>query len=1055
MVGTQLVTPPSPRESPQDAIVNVSFVVIGFSSPSGTAALPYVEPALSMAVEHVETNYKENMHFRLHFMEEQTCADLGSNAVAMLSEWHYRKRDDRDLTIYIIPACVEETDIPYFHTQWNTLWISTVSAGSKVRYRNLYPTWISTNYYLMSECAGLLLEILIKYNWTTTTAIIDNSSSPFYFTLASIFFATVASQKHVTSVVRTIEAKPGFNGFRSLLEGIRATSRVVLYFGSGPALRDFLLTAYSLDMTNGEYVYVLIENSPNRPINWQIGNANDLALLQAFQSVLMVHPTDNTKNSSTKMQLATEFQRRTMQDFNFTYQLSQQPYDLILGNYMTVFALAKIINDTIASGKTADWSGTALARRLLNQTFSDDIGNSMYIDNEGQRRTDFIVSYFSTNGTRKTLLQKFGNTGVLLEAPQLRAWVNDPFPPPNEPLCGYLHQSFFCFAASVSSLTKALISTVSVVCVFLGIAIVGYINKQRARNNMLTDPWWQVHLDENRSDREVFCFPTPLVGQKQKHSEFSRGTGTSGLPDAIIGTRDICRAIIFGSLESRPVMGWKVSSRKHPVSFANISANIDLLILLRKLNKIDHINICRFVGLTITKSSKELHWVSAVLDCPSRGPLPDLFDSWISKDEAMTSSLVLDYLQAVRYIHSSSLQFHGRISILTCWIDRHFTLKLAHLASDRLREETHIACGDLSTAACQNTVWESFYWSPPESGSMLDSKSLQMVDIYSSGLILLDILTMGKLLDKVRSLTKDQSFHDLHYGTMFSSVPEFEVALTSCIDLDPLQRPDISSLLHSLARISPTLASDKRKTTLFDKIISRLENYAVELECQVIKRTSELTEEMNKCDAIIHQFLPRYIAKQLRAGEKVLPEFFECATITFTDLYGFADFVKNQPPEMTITLTSATEACIDKLSTECGVYKVEAIGDSFMVASGLPERIGINHIERTAVFATRLMELRPQLTFLHNLRFKIGIHSGPCAAGLMGSKRPRYCLFGDTINMASRMCSHGLPDRIHLSPESQLLLEQFTEFVVQPRGRQLIKGKYEMMTYWLIPSTQN
>ncbi|XP_055334072.1 guanylate cyclase 32E-like [Paramacrobiotus metropolitanus] len=207
---------------------------------------------------------------------------------------------------------------------------------------------------------------------------------------------------------------------------------------------------------------------------------------------------------------------------------------------------------------------------------------------------------------------------------------------------------------------------------------------------------------------------------------------------------------------------------------------------------------------------------------------------------------------------------------------------------------------------------------------------------------------------------------------------------------------------------------------------------------------------MNKCDAVINQILPRFIARLLRVGETVLPEYFDCVTILFVDLYGFPDFIQTHPPETTLHLISATEACIDKLSTEGNVYKVEAVNDSFMVASGLPERIGNDHVARIAEFSTRLIRVQPESTFMPMLQFKIGFHSGPCAAGLMGQKRPRYCLFGDTVNMASRMCSHGLPNHIHLSPDSQSLLEKFCLFVLEPRGLLAIKGKHEMTTYWLI-----
>ncbi|XP_055334071.1 uncharacterized protein LOC129585430 [Paramacrobiotus metropolitanus] len=236
----------------------------------------------------------------------------------MLSEWHYCQRNYRGFTIYFILACAENLEIPYFLTQWNTLWVSSGSPGSDLRSRSLYKTRISTNTYLMSEYAELFVEILNQYNWTSITVIIDSSSPPFHFTLASTFLNIVKYEKHIVSIVRNIETKAGsFTGFQPILDNVRATSRVVLYFGGEPGLQDFL------------------------------------------------------------------------------------PYILILSSYMTVFAIAEVINDTIALGKRPDWSGVALAKRLSNRTFNDDFGHSMYLDSEGQRRSDFVVSFFNANGSRE------------------------------------------------------------------------------------------------------------------------------------------------------------------------------------------------------------------------------------------------------------------------------------------------------------------------------------------------------------------------------------------------------------------------------------------------------------------------------------------------------------------------------------------------------------------------------------------------------------------------------------------------------------------------------
>ncbi|XP_055355070.1 atrial natriuretic peptide receptor 1-like [Paramacrobiotus metropolitanus] len=660
-------------------------------------------------------------------------------------------------------------------------------------------------------------------------------------------------------------------------------------------------------------------------------------------------------------------------------------------------------------------------QRLRNRTFADNFGNTMYIDSDGQRRTDFTVSLFNANGSREPLLRKFGQTGNIQELQQLLVWgsSNASFPPPNEPLCGYLKQRPPCMPGD-NRFTYVL--SISLVCSFGAITVLGcaVFVKRKADNQLLRDPWWQVYLEA--PDQRVVSRLSLLAaqGRKPRYSLES-----NALRDPTTSSPSFNNAILLGSFKNKPVMGWKV------------------------LNKMDSINICQFFGLAITASTTGVYCISAVMESPSRGALPDVFDSSVSRDPTMQSSLVLDYIEAVQYVHSSSLQYHGRISVLTCWVDKHFTLKLAHLGSEKIRHNLCQANRDLTTNLCQNVIGESVYWSPPGTTASADNKSQQMVDIFSSGLVIYDILTAGNIFAKIIAAAQDSpSFPEVL--DLCLDAPDIPDILRLCLSADPLQRPDAARLRREMVQINPLLAPNKKKTTLFDKIYKRLERYAMELEGQVATRTWELKEEMEKCDAIISQFLPKSVAKQLRAGEKVSAEIFESVTVLFADLYGFADFIKSSSPEMTISLIAATEAFIDRLSTECEVYKVEAVMDSFMVASGLPERIGKNHIQRMAGFVIKLMEAKHQSTFLLNLQFKIGMHSGPCAAGLMGLKRPRYCLFGDTINMASRMCSHGLPGHIHLSPHSQALLENFRQFAVESRGLQAIKGKDTMTTYWLL-----
>ncbi|CAK6984233.1 atrial natriuretic peptide receptor 1, partial [Scomber scombrus] len=155
-----------------------------------------------------------------------------------------------------------------------------------------------------------------------------------------------------------------------------------------------------------------------------------------------------------------------------------------------------------------------------------------------------------------------------------------------------------------------------------------------------------------------------------------------------------------------------------------------------------------------------------------------------------------------------------------------------------------------------------------------------------------------------------------------------------------------------------------------------------------------------------------------------------------------------------VNLLNDLYTCFDAIIDNFDVYKVETIGDAYMVVSGLPVRNGKLHGREVARMSLALLDAVKNFRIRHRpdqqLKLRIGIHSGPVCTGVVGLKMPRYCLFGDTVNTASRMESNGEALKIHVSEATRLVIEEFSSFQLQLRGEIEVKGKGRMRTYWLL-----
>jgi class 3 adenylate cyclase len=207
-----------------------------------------------------------------------------------------------------------------------------------------------------------------------------------------------------------------------------------------------------------------------------------------------------------------------------------------------------------------------------------------------------------------------------------------------------------------------------------------------------------------------------------------------------------------------------------------------------------------------------------------------------------------------------------------------------------------------------------------------------------------------------------------------------------------------------------------------------------------------------KASELLSQMLPTSVSKQLLNGNKVAPQYYESATVLFMDVVGFDTITSQIHPLETVSLLNDLYRTVDKVIEKYDVYKVETVGDTYMCVSGVP-KANTTHAVETATMALHLLHQISKFEFREHpdikINVRIGINSGPLVTGVIGTKMPRYCLFGDTVNTASRMESNSQGMKIHVSASTYELLAKSNLFTCQERGEIEVKGKGKMKTYWV------
>ena len=235
----------------------------------------------------------------------------------------------------------------------------------------------------------------------------------------------------------------------------------------------------------------------------------------------------------------------------------------------------------------------------------------------------------------------------------------------------------------------------------------------------------------------------------------------------------------------------------------------------------------------------------------------------------------------------------------------------------------------------------------------------------------------------------------------------------------------------------------------FNTMAATIQLHSENLEGLVHQRTKELVAEKQTSERLLLNVLPGAIADRLKKGESLIADRFEAVSVLFADLVGFTVVASHTPPEDLVRMLNELFSGFDRLAEKYGLEKIKTIGDSYMVVAGVPQPVA-GHAGAIARMALDMVAEVAEFSSLHDtkLAIRLGIHTGSVVAGVIGEKKFIYDLWGDTVNIASRMESTGVPGRVQVSETTASLLAD--DFELEARGPIEVKGKGQMKVFLVV-----
>lgn len=991
-----------------------------------------ISGAISYAIKKINERGRLHNGKKIELLTNDTEGQTIIGTAAILHQWR------QGAVAFIGPedSCEVEAAVA---SAINLPMISYKCADSRVSDKNLYRTFVRTH-PPDTQIVSSIIALFLHFNWKKFS-IISEASIQYQNVARNLIERAKASNLTINTYSKfeniyacCLEHKSCCHDvLYDIIEETFAKTRIYVFLGTANDLISLMQVMQVKNLiNNGGYLVIYIDlDQYNKSYSYKYFWRLDMdvvtknTMIEAAKSLLVV--VSSPPNTGTYGDFEENVRHfNTLPPFNLSQPFAQfKKHITIYAAYLydAVMLYVDALNETIRDGGDIYDGATMVQHSIIGRNYQSVTGPDMNIDQYGDVAGNYsVLGLIPTPQDVKLKVDNINHTMypignfkkendslslILTSENSLGDWQNL-F---DEPQCGYDGSK----CKKPSDLSRETLSGILSLVLITVCIIVSQIYRNWKKEQEIAGLLWRLNLD----DVDIHCDQLNLVHTRgsiaSQESNDSRGIRNRNFYIKTGTYKGICVAL--KELQFNIKKGYDIPR--------------DLQVEMKLMKEIRHDNINQFIGACIKPESNIIYMVTEYC---GKGSLHDILSNTdVKLDQVFISSLVFDLLYGLNYLHDSELKCHGNLKSSNCLVTSRWVLRISDFGLNSIRRSAS------SRPQKESSHYIGQLWQAPE---LLRDPYLpgnQKTDVYAFGIILHELLArqgpfgidatglklksivhsianpcnpiktqqrahycsdenetafvissgpgVSRNLDHANHQPRSQNGSSLTGGANSEKPVFFRPAINKlqcpnyiketmqlCWSEDPDLRPDVRTIRRRLASLR-----QGTKYNIVDNMMVLMEKYANNLEKVVQERTSQLSEEKKKTEVLLYRMLPPSVAGQLVVGGAVEPESFDAVTIFFSDIVGFTEMSSKSTPMQVVVFLNDLYTLFDTILKKYKVYKVETIGDAYMVVSGLPEKIS-DHAREIASMAIELLKSVENFTIRHlpkeYLQLRIGLHTG-------------------------------------------------------------------------------